>query len=209
MLASGTYEETALQDSNSSRRHFLASAGGSLGAAWLAASWPAILEAHAHAAATDSAPPTYVTFAPGDARDVDAIAGQIVPTDDTPGAREVGTVLFIDRSLHTWAAAAAAEFRSGLRDFQSRFAARHAGLAFADADGATQIGFLEAVDQTPFFGTMWFMTLLGMFSLPEYGGNRDGAGWRLIGFEDKHAFTPPFGYYDRDYAGFALPKEPA
>jgi hypothetical protein len=43
-----------------------------------------------------------------------------------------------------------------------------------------------------------------MFSLPEYGGNRNGAGWTLIGFEDAHIFHPPFGHYDRDYPGFAL-----
>ena len=28
------------------------------------------------------------------------------------------------------------------------------------------------------------------------------SGWKLIGFEDRHAFQPPFGYYDRDYPGF-------
>jgi hypothetical protein len=27
-------------------------------------------------------------------------------------------------------------------------------------------------------------------------------GWKLMGFEDQHIFTPPFGDYDRDYAGF-------
>jgi hypothetical protein len=42
-----------------------------------------------------------------------------------------------------------------------------------------------------------------MFTLPTYGGNRDGVGWKLIGFEDRHTFQPPFGYYDRDYPGFA------
>jgi len=29
-----------------------------------------------------------------------------------------------------------------------------------------------------------------------------GAGWKLMGFQDQHAFTPPFGYYDREYTGF-------
>jgi hypothetical protein len=43
--------------------------------------------------------------------------------------------------------------------------------------------------------------------MPEYGGNREGLGWKLIGFEDRHIFEPPFGYYDRDYPGFEI--EPA
>ena len=48
------------------------------------------------------------------------------------------------------------------------------------------------------------LTLLGMFSLPSYGGNRGGVGWKLIGFEDAHVFQSPFGYYDRDYPGFVI-----
>jgi hypothetical protein len=47
-----------------------------------------------------------------------------------------------------------------------------------------------------------FLTILGLLALPRYGGNRDEIGWKLIGFNDAHAFNPPFGYYDRDYPGF-------
>jgi hypothetical protein len=42
-----------------------------------------------------------------------------------------------------------------------------------------------------------------MFALPAYGGNASEQGWQLLGFEDTHAFAPPFGHYDRDYPGFA------
>ena len=45
-----------------------------------------------------------------------------------------------------------------------------------------------------------YLTLAGMFSLPEHGGNRDQIGWRLLGFENRHAWQPPFGFYDADYA---------
>jgi hypothetical protein len=41
-----------------------------------------------------------------------------------------------------------------------------------------------------------FLTIAGLLASPQYGGNHDGIGWQLIGFEDLHAFTPPFGYYD-------------
>ena len=37
------------------------------------------------------------------ARQVEAIACQIIPTDDLPGAREAGVVYFIDRALKTFA----------------------------------------------------------------------------------------------------------
>ena len=66
----------------------------------------------------------------------------------------------------------------------------------------TQIAFLKTVERTPFFDTARALTLLGMFSSPKYGGNFGGSGWKMMGFQDQHAFTPPFGYYDRDYTGF-------
>jgi hypothetical protein len=40
---------------------------------------------------------------------------------------------------------------------------------------------------------------MGFFIDPAYGGNFNQIGWKLIGFEDKFNFKPPFGYYDRDY----------
>jgi len=43
---------------------------------------------------------------------------------------------------------------------------------------------------------------MGTLAASQYGGNFSGEGWKLIGFEDQHVFTAPFGYYDKDYAGF-------
>ncbi len=191
------------------RRQFLAGAGTGLGAAWISAHWPAVAAAHAHAAAStaDAASSVLEFLTADEARHVDAITAQIVPTDDTPGAREAGALYFIDRSLHTWAATSAGSFREGLRDFRARFASAHPSVEFADADPQTQIEFLSQEDMTPFFGTVRFLTLLGMFALPSYGGNRGGAGWRLFGFDVTHGFSPPFGYYDRGYAGFVMPKD--
>ena len=38
----------------------------------------------------------------------------------------------------------------------------------------------------------------GFLADPEYGGNRNRAGWRVIGFSPAHIFRPPFGEYDRE-----------
>lgn len=194
-----------------SRRRFLTDMGGSLGAGWVAVHWPAIAAAHAHAATSAGGPvsSTLDFLSEDDARDVDAIAAQIIPTDDTPGARESGAVFFIDRSLNTWASAAAAPFRSGLAQFQARFGAAHPATPFATAPADVQFAFLTQVEQSEFFRQVRFLTLLGLFASPRYGGNRGGIGWQLIGFDDSHAFSPPFGHYDRDYPGFALPDKPA
>ena len=191
-----------------SRRQFLAAAGGTLGAAWIAAQWPAIAAAHTHAAAAAAAPgPAPLEFlTPEEARELDAIVAQIVPSDDTPGAREAGAVHFIDRSLHTWAGGAAEPFRAGLRGFRAGFAPAEGPSDFAAAGTEAQIAYLAAVEATPFFGLVRTLTLVGMFVLPSYGGNRDGIGWRLIGFDDTHGYAPPFGYYDQGYPGFVAPE---
>lgn len=191
------------------RRQFLADAGSTLGAALAAAQWPAIAAAYQHAASGAANPgnASLHFLSEDEARDVDAIAAQIIPTDDTPGAREAGAVYFIDRSLSTWAAGVADPFRAGLRDFRAAFTAVHPSQIFAAADAATQIAYLTQVDGTEFFKNVRQLTLLGMFALPSYGGNKDAAGWKLLGFEDTRAFAPPFGYYDRDYPGFVIPRD--
>jgi gluconate 2-dehydrogenase gamma chain len=64
------------------------------------------------------------------------------------------------------------------------------------------------LDQTDFFRKVRFLTLLGLFASPSYGGNKGGIGWRLVGIDGSHAFTPSFGHYDRDYPGFSAPENP-
>ena len=56
------------------------------------------------------------------------------------------------------------------------------------------------IENTEFFSTLRYLTIAGMFSLPEYGGNRENIGYQLIGFDDRHFWQPPFGFYDADYA---------
>jgi gluconate 2-dehydrogenase gamma chain len=142
-------------------------------------------------------------FSASESRTVDAIIAQIIPTDETPGAREMGVVRFIDHGLAGFLAPLATAFRVGLADFETQYRARNpADPEFASVLPARQIEWLRQVEHTPFFESLQQLTVLGALSMPQYGGNRDGLGWQLIGFADQHAFAPPFGYYDRDYPGF-------
>jgi len=189
-----------------SRRSLLQLIVAALGAASLPVGWPEIAQAsqEAHAASHPPAEARLSFFSAVEAADVEAVAAQIIPTDDTPGARDAGVVYFIDRALATFLSRLADDYRAQLAEFQMTFRGRHPGAAsFGALPSAEQIDYLATVDRTPFFDTTRLLTLLGMFSMPAYGGNRDGAGWKLIGFEDRHSFQPPFGYYDRDYPGFA------
>jgi hypothetical protein len=185
-----------------SRRSFLGSACTGLGGAWLAAHWPAIAAAGRAAAESSKAGGLRYLDA-ADAADVEAIAAQIVPSGATPGARDAHAVNFIDAALATFFANWQAEFHEGLSAFQSQFrAARPAASSFAAASPAQQLAFLKSADRTAFFEQMRTLTILGMLASPRYGGNYGNAGWKLIGFTDEHVFSPPFGYYDRDYGGF-------
>jgi gluconate 2-dehydrogenase gamma chain len=157
----------------------------------------------AQGAAAVAGNPVLTFLSTAEAADIDAITAQIIPTDDLPGARDAGVVLFIDRALATFLSQLAADYRAQLVAFQAACRERHPGAAsFASLTSGQQLEYLKTIDQTSFFVTTHLLTLLGMFSLPEYGGNRGEVGWRLIGFEDRHSFRPPFGYYDRGYPGF-------
>jgi Gluconate 2-dehydrogenase subunit 3 len=187
-----------------SRRSFLVSGGLALPGAWLASQWPAIVAAseHSHQKAV-SAPDTFSFLLPAEVADVDALTAQIVPSGKTPGAREAHATHFIDHSLATFFSWRAESFRTGLTQFQSDFLGKHpGGSAFAQASWDIQTAYLHTVDTTEFFQTVRLLTLVGMFSSPQYGGNFGGIGWQAIGFVDQHVFTPPFGYYDARYPGF-------
>jgi gluconate 2-dehydrogenase gamma chain len=147
---------------------------------------------------------TWRFFSADEAATIDALVAQIIPTDETPGAREMGVGRFIDHALAGFLSTLGAAFRTGLTDFETNCRTRHAGSdGFAALAVDRQILWLQQVEHTPFFESLQQLTVLGALTMPAYGGNRNGLGWQLIGFQDLHAFTPPFGYYDRDYPGFS------
>ena len=192
------------------RRSAMRSLGAIMGAAALTLDWAEVAKAGhaAHAAALSPATATYTLLGAADAADVEALTSQIIPSDETPGAREAGVSYFIDRALGSFFSTWRPAFQAGLADFQAACHSAHPDAAsFAALSSARQIEFLHTVESTPFFDQARLLTLCGMFSSPQYGGNRAGIGWKLIGFEDRHIFEPPFGYYDRDYPGFEASKQ--
>jgi gluconate 2-dehydrogenase gamma chain len=188
-----------------SRRSLLQAIAATLGAAALPWGWAETAQAahQAQAAAQRAAEPAFSFLTPPEAADIEAVSAQIIPTDDAPGAREAGVVYFIDRALATHLSQLGSDYRAEVKAFQDAFRAQHPGVAsFASLASGPQVEYLKTVDQTRFFDTTRLLTILGMFSMAKYGGNRNDVGWTLIGFEDRHVFRPPFGYYDRDYPGF-------
>ena len=210
-----------------SRRAFLSRAGAGLSAAWVYANWPALLAAadHARHAARSATPPKFEFFSPDQAVEIEAIAARIIPTDGTPGAREAGVVYFIDRGLATFAVESQKTYREGLPELQARVNELFPGVAkFSGATPERQDEVLNSFEEhgetsqkaakpaqrtirprpgaQSFFETLRQHTIAGFLIDPDYGGNHDGAGWKLIGREREHTFQPPFGYYDKDYPGW-------
>jgi len=202
------------------RRNFLLRAGTGLSAAWVSANWPALLSAarHAHKAAKTAVPPKCEFFTPEEAAEIEAITARIIPTDDTPGAREAGVVYFIDRGLVTFGTEDQRTYRAGLPELHARVtemfpnATKFSGLAveqqdevlrsFDEGGPARRRAFRARPGAQNFFDTLRQHTIAGFLIDPDFGGNHDGVGWKVIGREREHVFQAPFGYYDKEYPGW-------
>jgi gluconate 2-dehydrogenase gamma chain len=198
----GKVKKPILENKGFSRRSFLASSVAGVSSVWLASNWPEIAaaQAHAHRAAISPQPENFEFFSPGQAAEFEAVAAQIIPTNDTPGAHEARTIYFIDRALTTFARDSQPLYREGLRQLQQKSGELFANTTkFSALTSPQQIQVLTAIEKTPFFAEIRLHTILGFFSDPGYGGNHEKTGWKLIGFDDSFVFSPPFGDYDRDF----------
>lgn len=203
-----------------SRRQFLSRGISGLSAVWVSAHLPAMVAAaeHARRAANSATPPKFEFFTAEQAAEIDAIAARIIPSDGTPGAHEAGVIYYIDRGLATFAADDEKTYREGLPELQARVGEMFPGSArFSSLTVEQQDEVLHSFDENApvgrqsfrarpgamnFFETVRRRTVEGFLIDPDYGGNHDGVGWKLIGREREHMFQAPFGYYDKDYPGW-------
>lgn len=204
----------------SSRRDFLLRMGGVAAASLIQTQWPGIVAAaqHAHQAVKSNSSPSFTVLTPEQAREVDAISASIIPTDEQPGAREAGVVYFIDIALKTFASDTKPVYDKGIPEVNalttklypgvSRFSAATAEqqekilTAYTADQEHTRGRFRRSPDGADFFQTITFHTVFGFLVDPEGGGNRDYVGWKVINRDPAHSFSPPFGFYDKDYPGW-------
>jgi gluconate 2-dehydrogenase gamma chain len=128
-----------------------------------------------------------------------AVADRIFPKTDTPGAVEIGVLSYIDSALAGDYAPLLPLYRQGLRAVerfaQSKFAERFSDLTeeqkdavLAEFETGSVRGFKKAAE---FFETVRYHVLEGVFCEPQYGGNKEMIGWRLVHFPGQQ-----FGYAD-------------
>jgi gluconate 2-dehydrogenase gamma chain len=177
---------------------------------------------HAHTAVASPEPLKFEFFTPQEAAEVEAMASRIIPSDETPGAKEAGVVYFIDRALVTFAADSQKDYREGIVEVQEIVAKRFPGVTkFSAATPEQQDAVLEELSKTdagtngrrsnrprgnsqPFFETVRVHTIAGFLIDPESDrrGNKNGVGWKVIGRDPGHMFQPPFGDLDKNYPGW-------
>lgn len=182
-------------------------------------------------------PGSWVYFTEAEGRAVEALADRIIPPDpDTPGGKESGSAIFIDRQLAGPYGRSeglyvrppfmkgskqqgpqdeqgpAQQYRAGLAALDQHCRAKH-GKPFVELSDAEKDALLsglesstvkfDGADGKSFFELVLKDVQQGFFADPLYGGNRDMAAWRMIGY--------PGARYDyRDWVGrhnerFTLP----
>ncbi len=195
-------------------------------------------------------PPMRVTpggwkyFTPEEAATVEAFVDRLIPADDlSPGGKECGCAVYIDRQLAgpygrsagfymsgpfqhgtqqqgpQSESTPAQNYRKGLAALNKACQAKYGGKTFAELsdqqkdeaikgleDGSLKF---DGADSQEFFKLVLKDTQTGFLADPIYGGNKDMASWKMIGFPgarydyrgwiDKHnqpVTLPPVGIAD-------------
>jgi gluconate 2-dehydrogenase gamma chain len=147
-----------------------------------------------------------------DAATVAAFSERLMPgAQGKPGALDAGVLNYIDLALAGAYADLQDFYRRGLAQLD-RYCRHAYGEPFVRLSAARQDEVIAALEEgkapefewptaREFFNTLREHTVEGMFADPVYGGNRDFAGWRLVGFpgaqpifttadmQNKQAFT--------------------
>jgi gluconate 2-dehydrogenase gamma chain len=137
-----------------------------------------------------------------DAAAIAAFTERLMPgAPDKPGARDSGVLNYIDLALSGAYADLQDFYRRGLAQLNA-FCQKIHKEPFVRLDAARQDEVIAALEEgkatgftwpaaQEFFNTIRTHTMEGMFADPVYGGNKDFAGWRLVGFPGAQAiFTP-------------------
>jgi gluconate 2-dehydrogenase gamma chain len=162
-------------------------------------------------------PGPWVFFTPEEGAAVEALVDRLIPPDpETPGGKDCGCAVFIDRQLAGAYGSAqglymsppflqatpeqglqapstpAQLYRRMLSALDQHCRSAYAGKAFAQLPDAEKDRLVTAMENgslqlqgasaSPFFEILLQDTRYGFFADPVYGGNRDMAAWRMIGF---------------------------
>jgi gluconate 2-dehydrogenase gamma chain len=175
-----------------------------------------------NAAVTPAAAPAHVHTPGGglgaflnaeNAATVTAFTERLMPgAPGKPGATDAGVLNYIDLALAGAYADQQDFYRRGLASLDAYCRSAHK-QSFTQLGAAQQDEVIKALEEgkatgftwpsaQAFFNTLRVHTIEGMFADPVYGGNKDFAGWRLVGFPGAQPQFTPADMESRDaYAG--------
>jgi gluconate 2-dehydrogenase gamma chain len=141
-------------------------------------------------------------FNHADAATIAAFTERLMPSaPDKPGARDADVLNYIDLALAGAYAELQDFYRRGLAslDAHCRSTYKESFIHLTPEKQDEVITVLEAGNAPgftyptakEFFGILRTHTMEGMFADPLYGGNRDFAGWKLVGFPGAQAIFSP------------------
>ena len=140
---------------------------------------------------------------------VTAFAERLMPgAPGKPGATDAGVLNYIDLALAGAYADQQDFYRRGLAALDAHCRATY-GKPFAQLTAAQQDETITALEggkatgftwpsAQAFFNTVRTHTMEGMFADPVYGGNKDFAGWVLIGFPGAQPLFSPADLQSKD-----------
>jgi gluconate 2-dehydrogenase gamma chain len=141
-------------------------------------------------------------FNHADAATIAAFTERLMPSaPDKPGARDADVLNYIDLALAGAYAEMQDFYRRGLASLDAHCRATHKEAfihltpekqdeVITSMEAGSAIGF-SWPSAKEFFSILRTHTMEGMFADPLYGGNRDFAGWRLVGFPGAQAIFSP------------------
>jgi gluconate 2-dehydrogenase gamma chain len=188
-----------MSGSTPTRREFVSTSAGMLGGSWLWLNLPVIasLSSCARDAAERGDP--FNTFTNAEGAAMRAFAARVIPSaEGSPGAEEAGAVWFADRALAELFPDMLPPLREGLAGLDER-ARKLGGASFAGLDAEQQDALIGDVVDTPFFFLGRMLVVMGVFSDPTWGGNRDHVGETLLAITHAASYQPPFGWYDAEH----------
>ena len=126
-------------------------------------------------------------------RCLEALLDTVIPPDDFPGAVDAGVGDYLRRQLAGDLAELLPSYRQWLGDLDAESRASR-DKPFAELNVEERTSLLNGVERgevttewsvepAPFFRQVVEHCAEGYYSDPTNGGNRDGVGWRMIGYE--------------------------
>lgn len=135
-------------------------------------------------------------FDPSEREILGNLCEQIFPRDEFPGAKELGAVNFLDNILGQAHPEWWNPYHAGLKATDESSHALHQ-KSFNALPSEEQTRLLQKMEQgnlpkthwkeiqpAAFFQMIRDHTLQAVFSHPKYGGNKDKAAWKMIGYDD-------------------------